>query len=130
MIKLDGVQWGLSGEIIKRFEDKGLKLIATKLINIRQEQAEQHYQEHVKKTFFPELLTFITSGPVLAMVWQGNQAVALSRILIGKTSSNDAVPGTIRGYYALSTGMNLIHGSDFSESAEREIAIFFTNPRY
>jgi nucleoside-diphosphate kinase len=125
MIKPDGVQRGLSGEIIKRFESKGLKLIGCKLMQMREEQARQHYQEHAERSFFQELLTFITSGPVVAMVWQGDQAVALSRILIGKTSPMDAAPGTIRGDYALHTGMNIIHGSDSPESAEREIAIFF-----
>jgi nucleoside-diphosphate kinase len=125
MIKPDGVQRALVGEIIQRFEAKGLKLIASKLMVIRKGQAEQHYQEHAERSFFPELLSFITSGPVLAMVWQGDQAVALSRLLIGKTNPIDAAPGTIRGDFALHTGMNIIHGSDSPENAEREIAIFF-----
>jgi nucleoside-diphosphate kinase len=127
MVKPDGVQRGLIGEIVQRFEAKGLKLIAGKLMVIQQEQAKQHYQEHAEKSFFPQLLSFITSGPVLAMVWQGDQAVALSRSLIGKTNPIDAAPGTIRGDFALHTGMNIIHGSDSPENAEREIAIFFEN---
>jgi nucleoside-diphosphate kinase len=125
MVKPDGVQRGLTGQIIQRFEAKGLKLVACKLMVIQQEQAKQHYQEHVERSFFPELLSFITSGPVLATIWEGEQAVALSRILIGKTNPIDAAPGTIRGDFALHTGMNLIHGSDSPESAAREIAIFF-----
>jgi nucleoside-diphosphate kinase len=125
MVKPDGVQRGLTGQIIQRFEVKGLKLVACKLMVIQQEQAKQHYQEHVERSFFPELLSFITSGPVLAMVWEGDQAVASSRLLIGKTNPIDAAPGTIRGDFALHTGMNLIHGSDSPESAAREIAIFF-----
>ncbi|MDB5055148.1 MAG: ndk [Bacilli bacterium] len=125
MIKPDGVQRALIGEIVKRLEEKGLQLVASKLMKIRLDQAEQHYQEHQGKTFFQDLLTFITSGPVFAMVWQGDQAVALSRLLIGKTNPLDAAPGTIRGDFALHTGMNIIHGSDSKESADREIAIFF-----
>jgi nucleoside-diphosphate kinase len=125
MVKPDGVQRALIGEIVKRLEAKGLQLVASKLMKIRLDQAEQHYQEHQGKSFFQELLTFITSGPVFAMVWQGDQAVALSRLLIGKTNPLDAAPGTIRGDFALHTGMNIIHGSDSKESADREIAIFF-----
>jgi nucleoside-diphosphate kinase len=125
MVKPDGVQRSFMGEIMKRYEAKGLQLAACKLTEIRKEQAELHYQEHSEKSFFPELLAFITSGPVLAMIWQGDQAIALSRMLIGKTNPMDATPGTIRGDFALHTGMNLIHGSDSQESAEREISIFF-----
>jgi nucleoside-diphosphate kinase len=125
MVKPDGVQRGLTGHIMQRFESKGLKLVACKLMVIQQEQAKQHYQEHEERSFFPELLSFITSGPVLAMIWEGDQAVALSRLLIGKTNPIDAAPGTIRGDFALHTQMNLIHGSDSPESAAREIAIFF-----
>jgi nucleoside-diphosphate kinase len=125
MIKPDGVQRGLIGQIVQRFEAKGLKLSASKLTVITKEQAEKHYQEHVERSFFPELLGFITSGPVFAMVWEGDNAVVVCRNLIGKTNPVESAPGTIRGDLGLHTGMNLIHGSDSVESAEREIAIFF-----
>jgi nucleoside-diphosphate kinase len=125
MVKPDGVQRGLIGEIALRFENKGLQLIAAKLTVITKEQAEYHYAEHVGKPFYEGLVTFITSGPVFAMVWQGDQVIPLSRAIVGKTNALDAAPGTIRGDYALHTGMNLVHGSDSPESAEREIANFF-----
>lgn len=125
MVKPDGVQRGLIGEIVKRFESKGFQLCAAKLMVITREQAEKHYDEHASKPFFGELVNFITSGPVFAMVWQGDQVITLSRTLVGKTNVLDASPGTIRGDYALHTGMNLIHGSDSPESAEREINNFF-----
>jgi nucleoside-diphosphate kinase len=128
MVKPDGVQRGLTGQIMQRFEAKGLKLAACKLMVVSEAQAKEHYQEHVERSFFPELLSFITSGPVLAMVWEGDQAVVTCRSLIGKTNPVDAAPGTIRGDLGLHTGMNLIHGSDSTESAEREIAIFFAKP--
>jgi nucleoside-diphosphate kinase len=126
MVKPDGVQRGLIGEIVKRFENKGLQLIASKLTVISTSQAEFHYAEHVGKPFYDGLIAFITSGPVFAMVWQGDQAIALSRTVIGKTNTLDAVPGTIRGDYAIHTNLNLIHGSDSPESAERELANIFT----
>ncbi len=125
MVKPDGVQRGLIGEIVKRFEQKGFQLIGSKLMVITKEQAELHYAEHKGKSFYNELVDFITSGPVFAMVWQGDQVIALSRTLMGKTNTLDAAPGTIRGDFALHTGMNLIHGSDSPESAEREINNFF-----
>lgn len=125
MIKPDGVQRGLVGEIIKRQEQKGFQLIAAKLIVLTKEQAEIHYVEHKDKPFYQELVEFVTSSPVCAMVWKGDQVVALSRTLIGKTNVNEALPGTIRGDFALHTGMNLIHGSDSVESAEREILNIF-----
>jgi nucleoside-diphosphate kinase len=125
MVKPDGVQRGLVGEIVRRFEQKGFQLIGSKLMVITREQAELHYEEHKGKDFFERLVTFITSGPVFAMVWQGDQAVLLSRTMIGKTNSLDAAPGTIRGDYAVHTNLNLIHGSDSPESAEREISNFF-----
>jgi len=125
MVKPDGVQRGLIGEIVKRLECKGFQLAAAKLMVISREQAEKHYEEHASKPFFGELVNFITSGPVFAMVWQGDQVIALSRTLMGKTNVLDAAPGTIRGDFALHTGMNLIHGSDSPESAAREIANFF-----
>lgn len=125
MVKPDGVQRGLVGEIVKRLEGKGFQLVGAKLMIISKEQAEKHYAEHVNKPFFGELVDFITSGPVFAMVWQGDQVITLSRTLMGKTNVLDALPGTIRGDFALHTGMNLIHGSDSPESAEREINNFF-----
>lgn len=125
MVKPDGVQRGLIGEIVRRFEQKGLQLVAAKLVQVSREQAERHYAEHVGKPFFDNLIKFITSGPVFAMVWQGDQVIALSRTMIGKTNSLEALPGTIRGDFAVHTNLNLIHGSDSPESAEREIANFF-----
>ncbi|WP_438491096.1 nucleoside-diphosphate kinase [Paenibacillus sp. IHBB 3054] len=125
MIKPDGVQRGLIGRIVARLEDKGFKLIAAKLVTVTEEQAKKHYAEHEGKDFFPELVGFITSGPVFAMVWEGDDVVALSRLLIGKTKVGEALPGTIRGDFASHTPLNLIHGSDSPESAEREIANFF-----
>ncbi|WP_068775400.1 nucleoside-diphosphate kinase [Paenibacillus sp. FJAT-26967] len=125
MVKPDGVQRGLIGEIIKRLEQKGFQLVAGKLMLMTKEQAEEHYAEHKGKDFFEPLVEFITSGPVFAMVWQGEQVIALSRILNGKTNVLEAAPGTIRGDFALHTRLNLIHGSDSVESAEREINHFF-----
>jgi len=125
MVKPDGVQRGLVGEIVKRLEGKGFQLVGAKLMTISKEQAEKHYSEHASKPFFGELVDFITSGPVFAMVWQGDQVITLARTLMGKTNVLDAGPGTIRGDFALHTGMNLIHGSDSPESAAIEINNFF-----
>jgi nucleoside-diphosphate kinase len=125
MVKPDGVQRGLIGEIVKRFEQKGFQLVGSKLMVITREKAEFHYAEHKGKPFYTDLVSFITSGPVFAMVWQADQVIALSRIVVGKTNSLDAAPGTIRGDFALHTNRNLIHGSDSPESAEREINNFF-----
>jgi nucleoside-diphosphate kinase len=127
MVKPDGVQRGLIGEIVRRFEQKGMQLVAAKLMNVSRELAEKHYEEHKEKPFFGELVDFITSGPVFAMVWQGNDAIAISRMMMGKTKPVDAQPGTIRGDYALSVTNNIIHGSDSPENAEREIALWFGN---
>ncbi|MFC3804264.1 nucleoside-diphosphate kinase [Cohnella sp. GCM10012308] len=125
MVKPDGVERGLIGEIVGRFERKGLKLIAAKLMRVTPELAERHYEEHKGKVFYDRLITFITSGPVFAMVWEGDDAVAAARQLIGKTSGIEAAPGTIRGDYAIHTNYNLIHGSDSHDNALREIGIFF-----
>ncbi|SDG45174.1 nucleoside diphosphate kinase [Fontibacillus panacisegetis] len=125
MVKPDGVQRGLIGRIVSRFEDKGFKLIAGKMVQVSDAQAKKHYAEHDGKPFFDELVRFITSGPVFAMVWEGDDVVALSRLVIGKTKVTEALPGTIRGDFAAHTPFNLIHGSDGAESAEREIANFF-----
>ncbi|UVI32393.1 nucleoside-diphosphate kinase [Paenibacillus spongiae] len=125
MIKPDGVQRGLIGEIVSRFERKGLQLVAAKFMMVTPEIAERHYAEHVGKPFYPPLVDFITASPVFAMVWQGDNVIALSRALIGKTDALDAAPGTIRSDFAVHTRFNLIHGSDSEESAAREIGIFF-----
>ena len=125
MVKPDGVQRGLCGEIVSRFEKKGLKLIAMKLMVIPKETAENHYGEHKGKKFYDSLISYITSGPVLAMVWEGENAVSICRNMMGKTNPAESAPGTIRGDYAMVTGLNIIHGSDSVESAEREIKIFF-----
>jgi len=125
MAKPDGVQRGLIGDIVKRFEQKGFQLVGAKLVQMTRQQAEAHYQEHLGKDFFERLVTFITSGPVFAMVWQGDEVIALARTMIGKTSALEAAPGTIRGDYAVHTNFNLIHGADSPASAQREIANFF-----
>ncbi len=125
MVKPDGVQRGLCGEIVTRFEKKGLKLAAMKFMVIPKATAEKHYGEHKGKKFYDSLISYITSGPVLAMVWEGENAVSVCRNMMGKTNPQESAPGTIRGDYGMQTGMNLIHGSDSPESAEREIGIFF-----
>ena len=125
MIKPDGVQRGLIGEIVARFEKKGLQLNAAKFMMISTELAETHYGEHKGKVFYEPLLKFITSGPVFAMVWSGDNVIALTRAMIGKTDAVEAFPGTIRSDFAVHTNFNLIHGSDSSENAEREIQLFF-----
>ncbi len=125
MAKPDAVQRGLCGEIVTRFEKKGLKLVAMKLMVIPKDVAENHYGEHKGKKFFDSLISYITSGPVLAMVWEGEDAVSVCRNMMGKTNPKESAPGTIRGDFGMQTGMNIIHGSDSVESAEREISIFF-----
>ncbi len=125
MVKPDGVQRGLIGRIISRFEDKGFTLVACKVVQVTENQAKIHYAEHDGKDFFPNLVNFITSGPVVAMVWEGDDIIALSRIVNGKTNVNEAQPGSIRGDFAAHTPKNLIHGSDSPESSKREIANFF-----
>jgi len=125
MVKPDGVQRGLMGEIVSRFERKGLLLKDIKLMTIPTAMAEEHYREHKEKKFFRELIDFITSGPVLAMIWEGDKAVANARLLMGKTNPAEAAPGTIRGDFGLIVDSNVIHGADSPESAEREIGLFF-----
>ncbi|MBO8170704.1 MAG: nucleoside-diphosphate kinase [Bacillaceae bacterium] len=125
MVKPDGVQRNLIGEIVSRFEKKGFQLVSAKLMNVSRELAEKHYAEHKDKPFFGELVDFITSSPVFAMVWQGENVIATARNMMGKTNPAEAAPGTIRGDYGISVGMNIIHGSDSPESAEREIALWF-----
>lgn len=125
MIKPDGVQRGLVGEIVNRFEQKGFKLVGAKLMQISQSLAEKHYEEHKERPFFGELVEFITSGPVFAMVWEGEDVIKISRIMIGATNPQEATPGSIRGDFAVTVGKNIIHGSDSKESANREINLFF-----
>ncbi len=124
-IKPDGVQRGLVGEIIHRFESKGFTLVGLKFLKVSRELAEQHYDVHRERPFFSGLVEFITSGPVAAMVWEGDGVVASSRKLIGATNPLTAEPGTIRGDFGVSIGRNLIHGSDAIETAQREIALWF-----
>ena len=125
MVKPDGVQRGLVGEVIGRLERKGLQPAAVKLMQLTPEMAASHYAEHREKPFYADLVGFITSGPVVAMVWEGDGAVALARTLIGATDPQKAAPGTIRGDLAVFTGNNIVHGSDSPESARREINLFF-----
>mgnify|MGYP001946065954 CR=1 FL=1 len=125
MVKPDGVRRGLIGEIISRFERKGLTLDKIRVLTIDEDLARRHYAEHVEKPFFPELLAFITSGPVVAMQWAGENAVAVARKIMGATNPQEAEPGTIRGDYGLVVTENLVHGSDSPESAARELALFF-----
>jgi nucleoside-diphosphate kinase len=126
MVKPDGVQKGQVGEIIKRIEQKGFKLVGLKLLVISRDMAEKHYEEHKDKPFFGELVEFITSGPVVAMVWEGPGVIDALRNLMGKTNPAEALPGTIRGDLAVTTSQNIIHGSDSWESAQREIDLFFS----
>lgn len=125
MVKPDGVQRNLTGEIVNRFERKGFKLVGAKLMHISNDLAETHYGEHKERSFFGELVDFITSGPVFAMVWEGENVITTARDMMGKTNPLEAAPGTIRGDFAMTVGKNIIHGSDSPESAEREINLFF-----
>jgi len=125
LLKPDAVQRGLVGEIVRRFERRGLKLIALKMIRVTRSLAETYYAEHKGKPFFEPLMSYITSGPVVAMVLEGDGAVSIVRKMMGKTNSAEAEPGTIRGDLALTIGRNVIHGSDSPESANREIPLFF-----
>jgi len=127
MIKPDGVQRNLIGEIVSRFESKGFKLIGAKLMTVSKDLAEQHYAEHKERPFFGELVDFITSSPVFAMVWEGENVIATARQMMGKTNPADALPGTIRGDFGVTMGKNVIHGSDSPESAEREINLWFNS---
>jgi nucleoside-diphosphate kinase len=126
-IKPDGVQRGLVGEIIRRFEAKGFTLIGLKLMQPSRELAEQHYAVHKERPFFAGLVNFIISGPLVAMVWEGEGVIASARKLIGATNPLNAEPGTIRGDFGVSVGRNLIHGSDAPETAEQEIKLWFTD---
>ncbi|HAE32535.1 MAG: nucleoside-diphosphate kinase [Chloroflexi bacterium] len=125
LVKPDGVQRGLVGKIISRLENKGFRLAALKLMNVSRKLAEEHYGEHVDKPFFGNLVRFITSSPIVAMAIEGENAVQVVRTTMGLTNPQEASPGTIRGDFALTIGMNLIHGSDSGESAVRELDLFF-----
>jgi nucleoside-diphosphate kinase len=125
LIKPDAFARNLTGEIIARFERKGLRLVAMKLMTMSRDLAAAHYAEHEGKGFYEELVTFITSGPLVAMVLEGEQAVVAARQVIGATNPVEANTGSIRGDYAIGVGQNMVHGSDSPESAAREVALFF-----
>ena len=125
MIKPDGVQRHLTGEIIHRFERKGFTLVGLKMMQVSRELAENHYGVHKERPFFKDLVNFITSAPVIAMVWEGENVVSAARNLIGATNPTTADPGSIRGDFGVSIGRNLIHGSDAIETAQTEVALWF-----
>ncbi|MDX6724552.1 MAG: nucleoside-diphosphate kinase [Solirubrobacteraceae bacterium] len=125
LVKPDAFARGLTGEIIARFERKGLRIAALKHMTVDEDLARQHYGEHEGKPFFGELVDFITSGPLVAMVLEGEQAVPAARQVIGATNPVEAAPGSIRGDFAIAVGQNMVHGSDSPESADREASLFF-----
>jgi nucleoside-diphosphate kinase len=125
IVKPEGVQRGLIGQLLTRFENRGLKLVGLKLMQITPELAEQHYAEHKGKGFYPGLVRHITSSPVVVGVLEGPNAIGITRAMMGPTRPVDAPSGTIRGDYGLDVGLNIIHGSDGPESAQREVALFF-----
>ncbi len=125
MVKPDGVERGLVGEIIRRLELKGLRLVEARMRTVDRDLAGEHYAEHRERPFFGDLIAFITGGPVMAMVWEGESAVSVARILMGPTNPATAPPGTIRGDFGLETTQNLVHGSDSLASANREIGLWF-----
>lgn len=126
IIKPDAIQRGLIGEIIRRFENRGLRLVGMKFVQINRELARRHYAVHEGKPFFPGLIDYITSAPVVVMVLEGHQAVELARKTIGATKPVEAGAGTIRGDFGMDVGRNLVHGSDSVENAEKEVALFFS----
>jgi len=126
MVKPDGVARGLIGEVIRRFEKKGLKLVAARFERVPEKRILEQYREHLEKPFFPSLRHYIESGPCLLMVWEGRDAVTIVRRMIGSTNPAEASPGTIRGDLALDTGRNVIHASDSPASAAREISLHFS----
>ena len=125
MVKPDGVQRGLVGEVVKRYESKGLKIVGMKMLKIAPDLASSHYTEHAGKPFFANLVKFITSGPVVAMVLEGDNAIPTVRALMGRTDPQEAAPGTMRGDLATALSNNVVHGSDSAQSAQREISLFF-----
>ena len=126
LLKPDSVQRGLIGDVITRLERRGLRFAAMKLMRVSEELAQRHYAEHAGKPFFEGLVKFITSSPIVAMVVEGENAIELVRKTMGATNPKDAGPGTVRGDFAVTIGMNLVHGSDSEESAKREIELFFS----
>ena len=124
-IKPDGVERGLTGEILKRFEQRGIKLIKLELKTLTEQQIEAHYQEHINKPFFPNLKRYILSGPIALMVLEAENVISIIRTMVGVTNAAEAAPGTIRGDFALNTQNNIIHASDSVDSAKREISNFF-----
>ena len=127
LVKPDGVQRGLAGEIVSRFERRGLKLIGMKFMQMTPALAEKHYGDHAGKPFYNGLVEYITSGPIVAMVWEGNNAIAAARATIGATKPAEAAPGSIRGDFGMEIGRNLVHGSDSPENGLKEAAIFFND---
>ena len=125
LVKPDAFAHGLTGEIVARFERKGLKIVAARHLTVTEELAHQHYAEHEGKPFFGELVEFITSGPIMALVLEGESAIKAARQVIGATNPLEATTGSIRGDFAIEVGQNLVHGSDSNESAEREAKLFF-----
>ncbi|MFL5849706.1 MAG: nucleoside-diphosphate kinase [Solirubrobacteraceae bacterium] len=125
LIKPDAFARGLSGEIVARFERKGLRIVALRHMTVGDDLARRHYAEHEGKPFFGDLVEFITSGPILAMVLEGDEAITAARQVIGATNPLEAVPGSIRGDFAIAVGQNMVHGSDSAESGRRETALFF-----
>ena len=125
LVKPDAFARGLTGEIIARFERKGLKIVAMRYMQVTEDLAKQHYAEHDGKPFFGELVEFITSGPIVALVLEGESAIKAARQVIGATNPLEAAPGSIRGDFAIAVGQNMVHGSDSSESGEREAKLFF-----
>jgi nucleoside-diphosphate kinase len=126
LVKPDGVQRGLIGEIVGRFERRGLKLVGMKFLQMTEELASQHYAVHKERPFYSSLVEYITSGPVVAMVWEGNDAIAAARSTMGGTKPVEAAPGTIRGDFGMEIGRNLVHGSDSPENGKKEVSLFFS----
>ena len=125
ILKPDAIHRGLVGQIIARFENKGLKIVAARMITISRELAQEHYSEHAEKPFFEDVVSYITSGPVILMILEGPSAITVIRQIVGATDGRKALPGTIRGDFGISTRYNLVHASDSPDAAEREINIFF-----
>lgn len=130
ILKPDAVQRGLTGDIINRFERRGLKIVALKMMQVPRSLAEEHYGEHKGKGFYEGLVNYITSSPVVVMALEGKNAIEIARHTIGKTKPWEAAPGTIRGDLAIEVGRNLVHGSDGGESAQRELSLWFTDADY
>lgn len=126
MVKPDGVQRGLIGNVISRMEKKGLQLVALKMMRVSRDLASRHYSEHEGKPFYNDLIEFIISAPVVAMIWEGEGAIEITRTLVGSTDPGKAAPGTMRGDLAVFTGKNIVHASDSPASAKREINLFFS----